>query len=55
VVRGVNFLVTTQNDDGAWPMTRCGQPGVTPSAFKVPMIYFGSAWGTMGLMRSVAK
>lgn len=55
VVRGVRFLVSTQNDDGSWPMTRRGHPGVTPSDFKIPIIYFGSVWGTMGLLRSVAK
>lgn len=55
VILGVRFLVSTQNDDGSWPMTRRGHPGVTPGDFKVPIIYFGSAWGTLGLLRSVAK
>ena len=30
-------------------------PGVTPSDNVVPITYFGSAWGTLGLTRSVAK
>ncbi|MDA1212334.1 MAG: hypothetical protein O2955_07450 [Planctomycetota bacterium] len=53
IERGVAFLVATQQDDGSWPMTRRGHPGVTPGEFKLPIIYFGSVWGTMGLMRSV--
>jgi hypothetical protein len=53
IQRGLAFLVATQNDDGSWPMTRRGHPGVTPGPFKVPITYFGSAWATLGLMRSV--
>lgn len=52
---GVAFLVSTQKGDGSWPMTRRGHPGVTPGEFTVPIIYFGSAWGTMGLMRTVGR
>jgi hypothetical protein len=52
--RGVEFLVSTQKDDGSWPMTRRGHEGVTPGPFVVPIIYFGSAWGTLGLMRATA-
>lgn len=55
VARGVKFLVDTQNADGSWLMIRRGHPGVTPGDFKIPIIYFGSTWGTMGLMRSVKK
>jgi hypothetical protein len=36
-------------------MTRRGHPGVTPSDNVVPITYFGSAWATLGLMRSVPK
>jgi squalene-hopene/tetraprenyl-beta-curcumene cyclase len=53
--RGVAFLVDSQKDDGSWPMNRRGHPGVTPGPFSVPIIYFGSAWATLGLMRSVPK
>ncbi|MBI3864938.1 MAG: terpene cyclase/mutase family protein [Planctomycetia bacterium] len=53
VQRGVAFLVASQKEDGSWPMTRRGHPGVTPSDFKIPITYFGSAWGTLGLMRTV--
>jgi squalene-hopene/tetraprenyl-beta-curcumene cyclase len=55
VQRAVAFLVSTQKDDGSWPMIRRGHPGVTPSDFVVPITYFGSAWGTLGLLRSVKK
>jgi hypothetical protein len=53
--RAISYLVTTQRDDGSWPMTRRGHEGVTPSDFVVPITYFGSAWGTLGLMRSTRK
>lgn len=53
--RGVAFRVDRQKDDGSWPMNRRGHPGVTPGPFSVPIIYFGSAWATLGLMRSVPK
>lgn len=53
--RGVDFLISTQTEDGSWPMKRRGHPGVTPSANIWPITYFGSAWGTMGLMRVTRK
>jgi acetyl esterase/lipase len=55
VRRAVAFLVTTQRADGSWPMTRRGHPGVTPSDNVVPITYFGSAWATIGLVRSVPR
>jgi hypothetical protein len=55
VQRGVTFLVNTQKEDGSWPMTRRSHPGVTPSNNLVPITYFGSAWATLGLMRSAPK
>jgi hypothetical protein len=55
VRRAVTFLVDTQKDDGSWPMKRRGHPGVTPSDNVVPITYFGSAWATLGLTRSVPK
>src|SRR5262245_51634979 len=30
VQRAVTFLLNTQKEDGSWPMTRRGHPGVTP-------------------------
>lgn len=53
--RGVEFLLATQKEDGSWPMTRRGHPGVTPGPFSVPIIYLGSTWATLGLMRSSPK
>ncbi len=53
--RAVAFLADSQRDDGSWPMSRRGHPGVTPGPFSVPIIYLGSAWATLGLMRSVPK
>lgn len=55
IQRGVAFLVDQQKEDGSWPMTRRGHPGVTPGEFIVPITYFGSAWATLGLLRSVPK
>lgn len=55
VKKGIAFLVGNQKEDGSWPMTRRGHEGVTPGDFKQPIIYFGSAWATMGLMRSLPK
>lgn len=55
VQKGMRFLISTQNEDGSWPMTRRGHPGVTPSENVVPIVYFGSAWGTLGLMRCLPE
>lgn len=52
VKKGVAFLTNTQREDGSWPMKRRGHPGVTPSENVVPITYFGTAWATLGLMRS---
>jgi Squalene-hopene cyclase N-terminal domain len=53
--RGMAFLVSTQKDDGSWPMIRRGHEGVKPGPFIVPITYFGSAWGTLGLLRAAPK
>lgn len=53
VKKGVTFLANTQREDGSWPMKRRGHPGVTPSENVVPITYLGTAWGTLGLMRSI--
>jgi hypothetical protein len=55
VRRGVAFLVAGQRTDGSWPMTPRAQPGAKPATNTVPIIYFGSAWATLGLLRSVPK
>ncbi len=55
IQRAVSFLVATQRDDGSWEMIRRGHEGVTPSENLIPLTYFGSAWGTLGLMRSTSR
>lgn len=49
------FLVKNQAENGSWPMLRRGHPGVTPSANTVPIVYFGSAWATLGLLKYSAS
>jgi hypothetical protein len=57
VQRAVAFLVSSQNEDGAWPMRSRNHPGVEstrdPIRNPIPITYFGSAWATIGLARSV--
>jgi squalene-hopene/tetraprenyl-beta-curcumene cyclase len=52
--RGVEFLVTRQRPDGSWPMEPRAHPGAKPATNVVPITYFGSAWATLGLLRSVS-
>ena len=49
------FLVATQNEDGSWPMTPRSHPDATPATNPVPITYFGSAWGTLGLARTFPR
>jgi len=51
--RGVAYLLANQREDGSWPMTSRAHPGATPYTNPVPITYFGSAWATLGLLRSV--
>lgn len=53
IQQAVSFLAAGQREDGSWPMTSRGHPGVTPYTNPVPITYFGSAWATLGLARSV--
>jgi hypothetical protein len=55
VRRGVSFLVAAQREDGSWPMTSRAHPGEKPFTNPVPITYFGSAWATLGLLRTVPK
>jgi hypothetical protein len=53
VRHAVSFLVATQRPDGSWPMTSRAHPGAKPMTNPVPITHFGSAWATLGLIRSV--
>jgi squalene-hopene/tetraprenyl-beta-curcumene cyclase len=53
--RAVAFLVGNQRENGSWPMKSRGQPGVKPMTNPVPITYFGSAWATIGLARTVPR
>ncbi len=55
VQRGVAFLVASQRPDGSWPTKSRAQPGEKPFTNPVPITYFGSAWATLGLVRSAGK
>jgi len=53
IQRAVSFLASRQHEDGSWPMISRGHPGVQPFTNPVPITYFGTAWATLGLVRSV--
>lgn len=55
VLRGLAFLIASQKEDGSWPMTPRAQPGETRTGNAVPIIYLGSAWATLALMRTAPK
>lgn len=55
VRRGVSNLVASQREDGSWPMKSRAHPGEKPFTNPVPITYFGSAWATLGLVRSATK
>jgi hypothetical protein len=55
IQRGVSFLAASQKEDGSWPMTSRAHPGEKPMTNPVPITYLGSAWATLGLLRSVPK
>ena len=54
VRRGRAFLVQTQQADGSWPMSsRPAEPkGPGPASSLGPIRYVGTAWATIGLVRS---
>jgi hypothetical protein len=53
VKRAQSFLVSTQRDDGSWPMTsRPIKPGGEGSTSLIPITGGGSAWAVLGLVRS---
>ena len=53
IQRGHAFLIKTQRADGSWPMTsRQVKPGGKGSKSLIPITAAGSAWATLGLVRS---
>ncbi len=55
IQRAVAFLIGNQKEDGSWPMTSRAHPGEKPFTNPVPITHIGSAWATLGLLRSVPK
>lgn len=55
VRRGVDFLVSTQQPDGSWKMVPRATPERPASKNLVPITFFGAAWGTIGLLRSLPE
>jgi len=56
IKKGQAFLVKTQRPDGSWPMTsRPMKPGDKGSKNLSPITHAGTAWGTIGLVRSAPK
>jgi hypothetical protein len=55
VSRAVAFLVASQQENGSWPMIPRSLPDADPAKprYPVPIIYFGTAWATLGLVRFV--
>jgi Squalene-hopene cyclase C-terminal domain len=51
IQNAVAYLVSTQSESGAWPMTKRTHSGETPSQNLIPITYFGSSWATLGLIR----
>lgn len=49
----VRFLADTQKADGSWPMTPRAHPGKKPATNTVPIVYFGTSWATLGLLRTL--
>jgi hypothetical protein len=53
IQRAQAFLIRTQRDDGSWPMTsRPVKPGGEGCKSLIPITAAGSAWATLGLVRS---
>lgn len=53
VMRGIDFLCSTQSKDGSWPMASRPSPDGSPGASKLltPITCAASSWATLGLVR----
>ena len=51
--RNLNFVLETQNADGSWPMiSRPRKSSGKAAKFLEPITYAGTAWATLGLLRT---
>ena len=55
IQRAVSFLLATQRPEGTWPMIPRAQPGEKPNRINGSLDYLGTAWATLGLMRSIQR
>lgn len=53
VRRAIAFLLAQQQDDGSWQVTPRAHPGAKPFKDDTAISYFGTAWATLGLLRSL--
>lgn len=53
IQHAIAWLVANQNPDGSWKMIPRAHPGVSPMTHPEPITHIGSAWGLIGLVRSV--
>ncbi len=52
IAQGRKFLISSQRDDGSWPMTsRPTKPGGKGSTSLIPITGAGSAWAILGLVQ----
>ena len=52
-LKGVSFLLATQQEDGSWNITPRTTPERPASKNVVPIKYFASAWATLGLTHAL--
>ncbi|MBI1785572.1 terpene cyclase/mutase family protein [Candidatus Sumerlaeota bacterium] len=52
IVRGRDYLIRTQREDGSWPMTSRPIPPNGSATSLIPITCAGTAWGVLGLVGS---
>jgi hypothetical protein len=55
IERARAYLIASQRPDGSWLMVPRAHPGQTPFKNPAPIIYFGSSWAMLGLLRSMPE